>query len=838
MSKRKVIVVDFETRSKADIRLGTHEYACHESTEILCLSWANKDDDDHPTTWGHRPVLVETRTEKIRVNTKDGSEKYRTVKIPVYEFEEFNRDKLEELFEEIKNGAVLSAHHAAFENKIWNEVGVKKYGFPKLDNIEDGTGQWECTAARAAANGLPRSLEDVGKALGLSVEKDTEGARVMLQLAKPRKPSSSNPSEWYNDPERFDVLFAYCEKDVIVERLVDRVVPSLDQVGPIEQRLFELDAKINNKGFRVDRDTCKIISDLLTEGKFRASRKVEELTEGAVTSVSQTADLKRWINAQGVETNSVSKAAIDSLLLTDLPEKVREVLELRISAGKSSVAKYEKLLSMTQTDGRLRNVLLYFGANTGRWAGKGVQLQNLPRGSVGDVEQLIEDIVSLSYDELEEKYGSVFEACSSAIRPVLIADEGYDLLFSDYAAIEARVLPWLARDEVTLELFRKNVDLYIDMAAVIYNIKPEDVTKEQRQVGKTAILGLGYGMGVDTFIDNLRALHLDMSDESAMIEIIIKENERREAFNADPKNEDKQKPLLQYDTKAALEYNYIVALANISVAAYRKKYNKIVTFWYDCEKAAIAAFKQPGKTTHAGRIRFWRRTAKSALYMVLPSGRRICFFNPKIEDTETPWGTKKKQLSYMKLMSAYGMKYMRGRTYGGDLAQTATQATARDCMGESMLHLDSIGFTLHCTVHDEIITSAPEGKFSAEYLEKEMSRSCFVGRGFTNQIRGSNCKEISQVMNIEDVQYIDGFNYACCYFKGDFNTNPSSGGLDPYTERFTTLEQVSDDTGIPIETLVGNINWDTKTITDEGKLIKSSVRFGEWRFELTLRNTK
>ena len=499
----------------------------------------------------------------------------------------------------------------------------------------------------------------------------------MLRLCRPVKPSASNPDGRDLDPEKYETLFQYCERDVAAQREIENKLPQLDAVGPLEQDIWELDAKINQRGIRVDRDSCVTIQDLIAEAKNQANAEIMELTGGEVNKFSETTSLKDWLNLNGVNCTSVAKAAVESMLQRDdLPEKARRVLELRQEAGLSSVAKYNKMLDNTEVDGYARGNLKYFGANTGRWSGSGIQLHNLPQGTIKeDPEVLVGDLTSMTYDELKAKYGNVLAACSSAIRPMFTADAGKRLLFADFSSIEARVLPWLAKDDTTLEMIRRGEDLYKELAKDIFRKPVDEITKDERQVGKLGVLGLGYSMGRDKFFESLK-------------------------LNA-PKYA-----------------NY--EMAEKTVDTYREKFEDIKKLWYGTERAAIRAFDNPGTTTSSGRIKFWRRSASSALYMILPSKRKLCFFSPEVGTVRTPWGQEKRQLSFMKQNSDYGMKFMRCRTYGGDLVQTATQATARDVMGEAMLRIDRKGHhDIMLTVHDEIVGQTSP-RLSDELLVSEI----------------------------------------------------------------------------------------------------------------------
>jgi DNA polymerase bacteriophage-type len=334
--------VDFETRSAVDLaKAGVHVYADDPSTDIWCMAIAVD----------ARPVTLWTRDDC-------GS-----------------ADVHRLLFSHIRDGATFIAHNAPFELAIWNRLMVPRYGWPVLP-VE----QVRCTMAMAYAMALPGSLENAAAAVGLDIGKDMEGRSLMMRMAKPRKINPDGSCVWWNEPDRLTRLYAYCKQDVEVERKLEkRLLP----LSPSEQALWVLDQKINDRGIQIDTRAVENAIGVVEEAKVRLDKEMQRVTGGWVPTCSRVADLTEWLSLQGFDVDGVAKADVADLLeRDDLPPMVRRALELRREAAKSSTAKLKAMTKAANIDGRVRGLHQYHGASTGRWAGRRVQTQNFPRGTM------------------------------------------------------------------------------------------------------------------------------------------------------------------------------------------------------------------------------------------------------------------------------------------------------------------------------------------------------------------------------------------------------------------------------------------------------------------------
>jgi len=355
------VFFDFETRSTVDLRkAGTHVYAQHPTTDIVCLGWAV---DDGPVKV-YRPL--------------DGDE------IP------------EELFKLIEDGAEFYAHNANFDRLIWHYVLHVRYGWPPIP-IE----QIFCTMVMALSMGIMASLENMAVCLGLKIEKDMRGHRVMLQLAKPRNVDEKGKITWWEREDstpsldinkKYDDTYSYCATDIDVMREAFKRMVPLDET---ERKMWLLDQCINDRGVYIDIRAGKNAIMLATIEAFNLNESMQKLTKNVVSSCNAHAALRKWVNEQGVETESVDAATVIELLAREkLPKKVRRVLDVRQSAAKSSVSKIKKMIAYQNKDGRVKGCLQYYGAaSTGRWAGRGIQLQNFPRPKLKQKE--IEEVLNM-----------------------------------------------------------------------------------------------------------------------------------------------------------------------------------------------------------------------------------------------------------------------------------------------------------------------------------------------------------------------------------------------------------------------------------------------------------
>jgi DNA polymerase bacteriophage-type len=384
------LYIDIETRSECDLRkAGAYVYAEHPSTEIIVICWAVDEGPVQAWRMGDDPARLATLaldTEAMR----------------------------------------LLAHNAGFERTLLCGGPGKRLG---LDFPTD-LARWDCTAARAAACGLPRSLEGAANALNFSATKDKQGHALMLQMCKPKSktgPGADKPTAWWDDAERMVRLAAYCAQDVEVERALDRMLPAL---SPMERRAWELTERMNDRGVAVDEKLLVRVSLLIDDATRAINATIGAKTNGAVPKISNHMALTRWLAAQGIDDvteTGVGKAAVAAILENpDIDPLVREVLHIRQAGGGSSAAKYRALLSRLSRDGRIRGVLFYCGAAaTGRWSSRGAQLHNLPRGgSVKDIDGAIDAVLTdTPLGAIEFLYGPPLIVASELLRPVFIAGE-------------------------------------------------------------------------------------------------------------------------------------------------------------------------------------------------------------------------------------------------------------------------------------------------------------------------------------------------------------------------------------------------------------------------------
>ena len=620
------IHIDFETRSKCDIwKSGAWVYSKDPSTKILCIAFAVGD--------GEVKLIRRIVFEPSHPTSKS----------------EILFAYLHELAD--RSDTIFVAHNAFFEQSIWKNILVKYFKFPELPPE-----RWVCSMAKASAFGVPRSLERAAKALQLGVEKNLDGKRIMMKLSKPRKPTKNNSAIWNEDIADFEKLYDYCIDDVIVEREIDKALPNLNKV---EREVWLLDQKINMKGVLIDRDLAESALKIIGDYSFELNARLRFLTGGYVERVTMTMRVRDWMLSQGVETTDLQKATVIDLLKGTLPEPVREVLKIRQQLSKSSTKKFETILtSSDKDDNRIRDTLLYHGANTGRWTGKLVQVHNLPRGTMKTNELLHKVIKARDLNTIELLYPDIMGALSSSIRNCFIPKYNHEFIAMDYNAIEARVLFWLADCELGVSQFQKEEDLYLKMAEIIYG--GSGYTKEknpnERQLGKQAVLGCGYGMGSIKFAMTCQGYDMDVNE----------------------------------------------VLANRAVKSYRNTYPEVPNLWKAQEQAVKEALES-GKIVTCSGIRWG--VQGDFLLAILPSGRHIAYHYPDLKWEENQWGTMQKQISYMSVNSQTN-SYLRTNTWGGKIVENLVQAIARDILAWAMLRLDNAGFDIVLTVHDEIVVEA------------------------------------------------------------------------------------------------------------------------------------
>lgn len=612
--------LDFETRSRCELKsAGADVYAEDPSTEVLCAGFAFDDEPADVIVFGQSLFNAGAAQAQI-----------------------------ERVTQYVQAGGVVVAHNSAFEWLIWNRVLHTRFGWPALP-----AHQMQCTMAMAYAMALPGALDSLATVLGVVQQKDMAGKGVMLRLSKPQKDGT-----FINDPAKLERLYAYCKQDVETERAVHQRLRPLSEH---ETRIWNLDHAINRRGVAIDSPTIRRSMELVQHEQARLDAEILRITAGSVSSPSEVGRLHGWISQHGVDFNGIGKADVVDLLASEqLPAQVRSALLIRQEYAKSSTAKLVAMADRCGRDGRMRGLLQYHGAATGRWAGRGPQVQNFPRPKLKrhSIERAAELLHPCNRDLIELLYGQPLQVVSDCLRSMIVADKGKQFYSADFSNIEGRVLAWLAGEEWKLAAFRDfdakvGPDLYVLAYSRAFRCPVESVADDQRQIGKVMELALGFQGGVGAFQTMARVYNVVVSD----------------------------------------------AQADQFKVAWRKQHPSVVAYWPELQTAAMAAVSSPGTIHVAGRIRYLAKDGH--LWCQLPSKRVLCYPFPLIVDGD--YGPK---LTYMG-EDSYTKRWTRIDTYGGKLAENVTQAVARDVMADAMLRIDP-DYPIVFSVHDEIVSEVDQ----------------------------------------------------------------------------------------------------------------------------------
>lgn len=683
-----MITIDFETRSTCDLKkAGGYKYSLDSTTQALCMAFKWPDDDE---SYLWHPAFPHLGIEECELSGEDP---------------EIVKAALDALFADIEAGAEVEAHNSFFERCIWTNIMHKRFGWPLVNPK-----QWRCSASRAAMCAIPRDLDGATRALGLAVDKQksADGKKLMLKMCKPRKPTKLQKQElvmqygpfeedwpilWHEDREMLQGLFDYCKQDVIAEEALSNTLPPLP---PEELELWLIDQEINWRGVYFDAQMVNQALEIIAEQTQILNDELYRVSEGNLKAGTQRQALLKYVNANSTldlpdtKGKTIKRALKNEEAMATVPDNIKRVLELCVDINRSSTAKYKGMRDKLVPDQRVRDMLMYHGAGTGRWTGKGIQPHNFPRGSLKPKASFAAaEIIRTGDRELLEIMWepklSVMEVLSSALRGAIMAEPGKELIVADYSSIEARVLIWLVNDTKGLDVFFSGKDIYIDMACSIYHKQYHEIDKEgeERRMGKQAILGLGYQMGWSKFQFTL--------------------------FDS-------------YDTVISDE------LAQTVVDAYRIRYAKVKAFWSHIEKCAIRAVKNKGKVVRCGEKLLFK-FSNGFLRCKLPSGRVLYYRDPKVKKKTLPWGGTTDALTYM---SVDGMtkKWVRTDTYGGKLTENVVQAIARDFMGFAIRGIHKHGkYDVIASVHDELLAEAPEGQGDYKEFEELMATLPAWGKG-------------------------------------------------------------------------------------------------------------
>ena len=512
--------------------------------------------------------------------------------------------------------------------------------------------QWECTMVQCARCGLPLSLGEAAKALGLEVQKMTEGKALIKQFCTPHEPTLLSPGERVkpsDDPKAWQTFKDYCRMDVEVEREIDKALAWLEPTEA-ERELYAIDQIINDRGVKVDLELVDNAARMDTIYKARLNTEAQRIT--GLSNPNSAAQLKGWINNRtGLELDTLRKDDLGDIKKATDDEDVHRVLDIRAEMNKTSTTKYETMQKVAGKGGRVRGLLQFHGTRTGRWAGRLVQMQNLPQNHISDLGLARQIVKEGDLDTLELCYGNVPDTLSQLIRTAFVAPEGRTLAVCDFSAIEARVLAWLAGEEWVLEVFRGHGKIYEATAAQMYGVPIQEITKTdpRRQKGKIAVLALGYGGGTGA-LAAMGGARMGLTEDD---------------------------------------------MAGI-VEDWRKANPRIVKTWSKLETAVKRCATTGIDQSTCGLI-FHRRPEDGTLTITLPSGRLLCYRNMTMGTNR--WG--KESLKYQGTNSTT-KRWEWIETYGGKLTENIVQAIARDCLAHTLAKVEDI-YDVVFHVHDEIV---------------------------------------------------------------------------------------------------------------------------------------
>ena len=608
------LFIDIETFSSTDIKAGAFKYMEALDFEILLIAYAWDDGPVHILDLCHPTV---------------------------------DSDELRRVMTALRNPEVVKvAHNSAFERSA----------FSRWLEEDMPPEQWEDTMILAAMNGLPMSLDEVGSALGLRDQKIKEGALLINYFCKPCKATIANGGRTRNLPEhaqdKWERFVEYCRRDVEVCQAIYRRLHRFP-IPDWEREVWALDARINERGVLIDPEMVE--AAIAVDEAFREEHTEELRQLTGLDNPNSVQQLKEWLEGVGVFADSLNKATVTDLRQTVPDPTTRRVLELRQLLGKTSTKKYEAMELSAGSDHRVRGLLQYYGAGrTGRWAGRLVQVQNLPQNHLDQIGEVRELVKHRDLQTLEMLFDNVPDVLSQLIRTAFVAKPGHTFLVSDYAAIEARVIAYLAGEKWRMDVFAEGGDIYCSSASQMFKVPVEKhgVNGHLRQKGKIAELACGYGGGVKALL----------------------------AFGAD---------------KMGLTEDEMQDI----VSQWRQASPTIPRFWRDTEDAAKRALETPGRTFTIPCGVKYRRDA-DALRCRLPSGRVLSYWGARLDN--------RRNICFMG-QDQTTRKWTEMDTWGGKLVENIVQAYARDCLAVAMLRLNEAGYKITFHVHDEIIAEAPDG---------------------------------------------------------------------------------------------------------------------------------
>ena len=615
----KIISIDIETYASANLgKTGVYRYAASADFELLLFGYA--------VDFGAVQVIDLTQGEQIP----------------------------DDILQALDNPHIIkSAFNAQFER-----VCLSRFVGHRLD-----PSGWHCSRVWSATLGLPLSLKDVGTVLGLDKQKLTAGKELVKYFCTPCTPTKANHQRTrnfpYHAPDKWQDFKYYNQRDVEVEMEISQKLRRYP-VPQSEWELYWMDQRINDRGIEIDQTLVKIAITCDTTFREHYLTKSQKLT--GLENPNSPIQLKNWLNEHGVQVDSLAKAAVSDLVQNTTGD-VKEVLNLRQLLSKSSIKKYVAMQNAICPDGRVHGLLQFYGATrTGRWAGRLVQVQNLPRNSLPELQAVRELVKQGNFEILGMLYDSVPDVLSQLIRTAFIPKAGCSFYVADFSAVEARVIAWLSGEAWRQKAFANNKDIYCESASQMFGVPvvKHGINGELRQKGKIAELALGYGGSVGA-LKAMGATKMGLTDDELL-------------------------PL---------------------VSMWREASPKIVQFWWDVDKAAKDCIRTNLPTKTHG-INFTYQG--NCLFIELRSGRKLCYPQPKI-------GTNRfcsESITFMGINTV--KKWGRIETYGAKLVENIVQATSRDLLALAMQRLEKAGYPSVMHIHDETVIEAPSGKSLDEII--------------------------------------------------------------------------------------------------------------------------
>lgn len=630
----RTLSIDLETYSEIDIaKCGSFRYIDDESFEILLLGYAF---DDEPVT-----VIDLTADEEVPA------------------------DFLAALYDP---EVTKTAWNCAFERfGLWKHFG-------RYCPAE----QWSDTMILSAVCGLPLGLGEAGKALRLEADeaKDREGKALIRYFCSPCRPTKVNGGRTRNlptdAPDKWAQFIEYNRQDVVAERTIRKRLLRWEP-DSLEHRFWCLDARINERGMRVDREL--VHNAIAMDARYKAELTKQAVAISGLENPNSVSQIKQWLLEQeGIEVPSLNKKVVAEVVSQLNGERAKQFMALRARLAKSSTKKYEAMERSACADAHIKGCFQFYGANrTGRFAGRLVQLQNLPQNHMEDLAVARSLVRDNDYETVRLLYDSVSDTLSELIRTALIPEPGHRFIVADFSAIEARVIAWIAGEQWRLDVFRNGGDIYCASASQMFHVPvvKHGENGHLRQKGKIAELALGYGGGANAL----------------------------KAFGAD---------------KMGMTEEEMVNTVDL----WREASPRVCALWRALERAAIrcVVHKTP-QVSAIGGIRFEMECG--ILWMTLPSGRRIAYYGAEYGPSR--FHRDRRALSYMGV-DQKTKRWGRVETWGGKLAENVTQATARDCLRDTMLALEDAGYDIRAHVHDEVIISEPRDGRTVEDVSAIMGR--------------------------------------------------------------------------------------------------------------------